>query len=109
MPNHVTIDRRSLAFGRALAARVSADPSLIDQARATLARWTATASPRVLPTLNEWAAVLDGPVAGVLAILTGDDERATRLRQSNPFAGLLPAEQRTAILLQFIQDDPPSA
>ena len=101
MPDHQTIDRRSLAFGQALAARVRADPALVDAARATLARWMSTCSPRARPALEEWEAVLTGPLDGVIALLTGTDERATRLRQSNPFAGLLPNEERLSIIRRF--------
>jgi hypothetical protein len=32
---------------------------------------------------------LDGPVDGVVTLLTSPDERATRLRQSKPFTGVL--------------------
>jgi hypothetical protein len=53
--------------------------------------------------------VLDGPPEGVVAVLTGEDERATRLRQSNPFAGVLSQQERNAILLQFESHDPATA
>jgi len=36
-----------------------------------------------------------------LKLLTGTDERAIRLRQSNPFAGLLSQLERNEILLRF--------
>jgi hypothetical protein len=36
-----------------------------------------------------------------MAVLTGTDERATRLRQSSPFAGLLSVAERTAIIREF--------
>jgi len=52
-------------------------------------------------TLDEWIAILDGPLPGVIEVLTADDERATRLRQSNPFAGLLSNEERSRILRPF--------
>ena len=101
MRDHRNIDARSLAFGRAMADRLAEHPELLDQARQTLARWLTTCSPRSKSTLEEWQAILGGPVEGVIALLTGTDERATRLRQSNPFAGLLPQEQRNEILRQF--------
>lgn len=101
MNRHRLIDERSLAFGRAIAARLPGHPELIGRARQTLVRWLATCSPRSRRPLGEWLAVLDGPPAGVVALLTGDDERATRLRQSNPFAGALSTPERLAILRQF--------
>jgi hypothetical protein len=101
MKDHRRIDERSLAFGRAIAARLPAHPELIDRARATLAHWLTTCSPRSRSTLQEGAAALDGPIDGIIALLTGADERAARLRQSNPFAGLLSQQERNAILRQF--------
>jgi hypothetical protein len=105
MPNHRIIDARSLAFGREIAALLSARPELIDTAKANLARWTRTATPRSLPALREWEDALDGPLEGIIALLTSDDERATRLRQSNPFAGVLPAEVRNRIIREFQAHD----
>jgi hypothetical protein len=41
------------------------------------------------------------PLDGVIALLTGKDKRAVRLRQSNPFAGALPQKVRNEIFLRF--------
>ena len=72
---------------------------------ANVARWLTTCSPRGRGTLLEWdAALQDG--AAALALLTGTDERAVRLRQSNPFAGVLTNAERNAILLAFAEHDP---
>ena len=101
MPDHRHIDERSLAFGRAIAAHLVNEPSLVNRARENLARWSQTASPGVKRDLEAWSAALDGPLDGVIQLLTGSDERATRLRQSNPFAGVLSSQQRQAILKQF--------
>jgi hypothetical protein len=101
MKDHRRIDERSLAFGHAMAVRLPSHPELLDRARTTLARWLTTCSPSSRPALHEWETALAGPVEGVIALLTGLDERATRLRQSNPFAGLLSQQERNAILLQF--------
>ena len=111
MPDHRIIDERSLAFGRAIAARLADDPSLLARARANVARWMQTASPGVKPDLAAWSAALEGPLDGVIQLLTGNDERAARLRQSNPFAGVLSQQERLAILKQFApeQHDPATA
>ncbi len=101
MRNHDLIDQRSLAFGQAIANRLIVDPSLIDFARANINQWMATCSPGVGKTLNEWSAVLDKGLEATLMTLTGPGERNTRLRQSNPFAGLLSQQERNAILLKF--------
>lgn len=86
-----------------IAERLRRDPSLLGDARANLARWRATSSPRVAPVLEEWEALLDGDFESLLGLLVSPGERATRLRQSSPFVGasfLLPAE-RTAIFRRF--------
>src|SRR5947207_15319769 len=105
MKRHGHIDERSLAFGRAIAAKLAQHPELIVRARATLTRWMTTSSPRTSSTLQEWRVALDGPLAPVIALLTSADERATRLRQSNPFAGVLSQQERNAILRQFQSHD----
>ena len=109
MKDHRLIDERSLAFDRVTAAKIAADPALIDRARSTLTHWLGTASPRVRPVLLEWQAILDGTVENLLAILTATDERATRLRQSSPFAGTLSTAERTAILQEYLDRESTAA
>jgi hypothetical protein len=101
------IDARSLAFGRAIAARLAEHPGIIGRARATAARWLETGSPRANPDVRAWLAALGGPVEGVVELLTSPDERAVRMRQSNPFAGVLSAPERTEILKRFQTHDAP--
>ena len=96
--DHQRVDERSLAFGRLIAERLIADHTLVDRARATAHRWMLTCSPGVRITLDEWLATLNGPPAGVLELLTAGDERATRLRQSNPFAGVLTTAERNDMI-----------
>ena len=109
MNDHGLIDQRSLAFDRLTAEKVAADPALVERAGATLARWLQTCSPRVRPVLLEWQGVLDGPRAELLALLVATDERAVRLRQSSPFAGVLSPAERAVILKEFRQHDPATA
>jgi hypothetical protein len=59
----------------------------------------------VRPALQEWSAALDGPIQGVISLLTDRDERSVRLRQSNPFAGVLSSAERNAIIRQFHSHD----
>ena len=97
--SHQWIDQRSLALHQAVAAKLEADPQLLDIARQNLARWLVhnAAAP-----LREWRAILDSaPLAEVLALLRSPDERATGLRQSSPFAGLLTPEERRAIMAAY--------
>jgi hypothetical protein len=105
MKDHRRIDERSLAFGRAIAARLPGHPDLIAQARATLVRWMTTTSPGTMSELQAWLTALDGPLDGVIALLTRGDERAVRLRQSNPFTGVLSQRERMLIIKQFQAHD----
>ncbi|CAN5693053.1 hypothetical protein BH20VER1_BH20VER1_03790 [soil metagenome] len=101
MRDHRQIDERSLAFDRVTAAKIEAAPELVEIAMANLERWLKTCSPAVRPALEEWQLLLSGPREQLLATLHGTDERAARLRQSTPFAGILTTEERTEIIRQF--------
>jgi hypothetical protein len=92
-------------MAQAIAERLRSNPGLVAMARANLERWSKSCSVRGQSTLQEWRAVLDGPLEGVIALLTGENERASRLRQSNPFAGALPQSVRNEILLRFKAHD----
>ncbi|MGQ0445692.1 MAG: hypothetical protein ACT4O2_11355 [Beijerinckiaceae bacterium] len=94
--DHSRVDERSLAMHRLVAKKVQADPDLLEKARENLRRWRkAEGSPSL--TLAEWENVLSGPVAQVAQFLEERTERATRLRQSSPFAGILTEAERQTI------------
>lgn len=101
MKNHRFIDERSLAFDRLIAAKLRSEPALVEKACANLARWLETSSRRVSPDLTEWQRALSGPFDELLALLEATDGRATRLRQSSPFCGILTTEERTGIIREF--------
>lgn len=81
---------------RLVAAKVQADPTLLDRARDNLRRWLRMEDSPT-PALTEWERVLSGSVDQVTQVLTDPSERATRLRQSSPFAGVLTEAERKAI------------
>lgn len=94
--DHSRLDERSLAMHRLVAEKVQANPALLDKARDNLRRWQQIdGSPKL--TLVEWEQILSGPADQVTQFLTERSERATRLRQSSPFAGLLTEAERKAI------------
>jgi hypothetical protein len=96
MRSHEWIDRRSLALHEAVAVKLEAHPELLDIARANLGRWLAVSTP---PALTEWRDLLErAPLSDLLALLRAPGERATRLRQSSPFAGVLSPAERRSIL-----------
>jgi hypothetical protein len=94
--DHRRIDERSLAMHRLIARKVLADPGLLDIARENLRRWQCTVdSPS--PALAEWGHILNGPADQVARFLEEPSERATRLRQSSSFCGILTDAERRAI------------
>jgi hypothetical protein len=96
MRSHDWLDRRSRALHEAVAAKLEARPELLTVARMNLERWL---SVNRAAALLEWQRVLeDTPLRDLLALLRADDERARRLRQSSPFAGVLSPDERQAIL-----------
>jgi hypothetical protein len=83
--SHQWIDERSLALHTAVAAKLEAQPELLDVARQNLRRWL---SARPVAALLEWQDVLDrASLSGVTGILRSASADAARLRQSSPFAG----------------------
>jgi hypothetical protein len=94
--SHDWIDRRSLALHAAVAAKLEADPRVLEVARANVRRWLAA---NHAPALVEWRDLLDAAsIPELVAVLRSSDEEAVRLRQSSPFAGILTPAERQAIL-----------
>lgn len=98
MPSHQLIDERSRALGCAVAEQLRLQPALVEVAKQNIAAWLKSSSPSVRPVLEEWESVLGGSTAQVIELLSSDSPRAVRMRQSNPFAGVLPSGERTEIL-----------
>ena len=101
MKDHRLIDERSLAFDRLIAAKLRSQPALVEKARGNLARWLETCSGGAKPALLEWQRLLSAPFDELLAFMEATDERATRLRQSSPFCGILTPEERLGIIREF--------
>ena len=102
--SHEWIDRRSLAMGKAIAAKLRVQPSLLQIAKDNLDRWMADMEPEVPLVLREWDSIVtQWPLEKILDILTSYDEEARRLRQSNPFPGVLTQEERLAIFREYAE------
>jgi predicted NAD/FAD-dependent oxidoreductase len=96
---HEWIDRRSLARHEAVAAKLEAQPQLLEVARANLQRWLSTNS---TAALREWRQLLETtPFPELLVLLRSNGDEAARLRQSSPFAGLLTPVERQSILNDY--------
>jgi len=100
MKTHQEIDRRSLALARAIVAIIDADPGRLGlrKAREICARWMQT-SPG--PAVAEWQRILATDWEAVRAALLREDDEGQRLRQSNPFCGILTPQERWELYRKF--------
>lgn len=79
--------------------KLEARPELLEVARANLRRWLRA---NRAAALDEWARLLDTmSLPALIELLRASDERATRLRPSSPFAGVLTPQERQAILNDY--------
>lgn len=92
---HERASRRSLAYHRAVAARL--DPPMVDDALHTVWGWRE--QERIDPRWAErWERVLQRPIDDVRSVIGEDSPDARDLRQSSPFAGSLSEPERRKIL-----------
>ena len=99
---HEWIDQRSLAFDRAIANMIRAQPDLLHHAQVTLDRWIQQRPPSVPPIFLQWQEILNcWPLERILDLLMSAEEEPRRLRQSSPFCGILSPEARLAILKEY--------
>lgn len=90
MRDHDAIDRRSLEMARRIVAKIDADPALLERAKRVCARWVERGN---VPA-REWMTILARPWPEIRRILIEDSEESRRLRQNDPFCGILtPAER----------------
>jgi hypothetical protein len=94
--DHSRLDERSLALHTLIAKKVLADPALLDKARGNARRWQKSHD-RPSLALLEWEQILGGSVDQVARFLVARSEKATRLRQSSPFTGILTEPERLAV------------
>lgn len=109
--SHEDIDRRSVVLHAKVAERLREQPCLIEVARANLERWRGQcgADDLAADALSEWQAILDTlSLAELCALLVQQDERAARLRQSSPFAGILSSREVWEIKRQFKSEEAPA-
>jgi hypothetical protein len=98
---HRIIEARSLAMHCLAAQKIESNFALLDQVRRTLATWRSRYGKDTPRALDEWEAILRGPWPGIAAFITDPGERAARLRQSTPFAGLLSTRERERVYAAF--------
>lgn len=99
MPGHELQDAASLAMAREIAARLRADSTLLRVALANLDRWSArnADAPGLLRCYAQWRAIIERGLDETLRSLEREDDEGQRLRQSNPFTGILTPQEVWAI------------
>ena len=95
MRTHQQIDRRSLAMVRRIVEKIDADPERRGLAHAKLVceRWAAQG----IRSAREWQTLLEKPWDEVRAILLDGSDEGQRLRQTDPFCGILTPQERWEI------------
>ena len=96
---HHVRERQSLAIHRRIAGLIAENPdAVIAKAKENLDRWSRKSESGLSPAHAEWLAILNQFAPSEIAsLIVSTDEKATRLRQSSPFAGVLPPREVWAI------------
>ena len=86
----------------AIARKIEREPVLLEIARGNLRRWRQLDAHQPTPEwLKEWSALLKQSWPQIASLMVEPSERAARLRQSSPFAGLLSTVERMRIYEAF--------
>ena len=103
MKTHEQIDQRSLALAQAVADAIDRDPSRagLERARKTCERWRLQ-SPSL--AVAEWSRILELGWDEIRTLLLDPGEQGQRLRQSNPFCGVLSPGERWEIYRRFAHE-----
>ena len=101
MRTHQEIDRRSLAMARRIVAKIDADPERLGLAHAkrVCERWVEQG----IRSAREWRSLLDRPWEEVRSILLEESDEGQRLRQTDPFCGILTPAERWEIYREHRQ------
>jgi hypothetical protein len=96
MDLHALAEERSIAYHRAVADRLRADPALLTKARARIDEWIAR-NDRSAGYALRWRDKLGEPLDRLLAFLVDPSEEARAMRQATPFAGFIDPRERWRI------------
>jgi hypothetical protein len=101
---HQEIDRRSLVMVRRIVAKIDADPERrgLEHAKAVCERWVSEG----INSASEWLQILQKPWDEVRAILLDESDEGQRLRQTDPFCGILTPAERWQIYREFSHEPP---
>ncbi len=101
---HEVIDERAIEMDRVVARELRADPSKLGRVVAWIERFLADPDYSVhsKDALTEWLELIrTRGLPGVLAALEDRSEEGQRLRQSSPFAVIMPQDERQRILARY--------
>jgi hypothetical protein len=100
--SHAFLDEFALAYHRAVAERLRAEPeAVLERARRNLHRWAEgdAFGPGERASLEEWHLILgEADVDRLIEIMTNLSDEGQRMRSSSPFVGALSPEERLEIL-----------
>lgn len=97
--DHRRLEARSLALHEVIAGKLAANPEVLKIAKKNIARWIERDGE--IPPWREWKEILVRPLPLIIDVLLSQDEKATSLRQSSPFCGLLTPRERWRIYESF--------
>lgn len=86
---------------RLIAEKIRREPALFEKAKENLNRWKKRLNPWPR-CYQEWEQIInDNSVEQVLEILLQDNDEGQRLRQSDPFVGIMTEKERLQILAEY--------
>ena len=96
-------DQFTLAYHEQVLCIARQDAKVISRAQATLTRWQLLRSDSPIhPCYPVWSKLLESGVDVIENTVCVETEFAAEMRKNSPFAGVLPPEQRLALLQQFL-------
>ena len=100
---HEVIDERSLELHGVIARELRADPSKLDLVVAWIQRFLddADRGEDSKDALREWLQIIRQGLPTVLQVIADRSDEGQRLRQSTPFAVLMPQDERTRIFAKY--------
>ncbi len=100
MQSHHNIDYRALILAQYIVQQIDSDPGGqgLLKARETCRRWQDILDGSERSNADEWALILQQPWENIRRLLLDPGENATRLRQNNPFCGVISNHDRWRII-----------
>ena len=104
MKTHQAVDRRSLLLAQEIVKKIE-KCSLYDEIDRAISRCERWYNIHKLESIKEWLNILDKPWDEIKKVLLDQSENGQRLRQSNPFCGVLTNKERWSIYRRFKKDE----